>query len=148
MPIDRGDDEVDARLANQPGEGRDQSRASGRGHDVAGIGRRVPDDEAVVVAPEEDERRVGPAEATDEILRPRAARAHDEEPRGHHSDRNARSASMIPAPAPSWAAGVLIGRAVSLSSRLHSSWVRSGRACFSSATTPPAMPVAAEVPPS
>src|SRR5687768_10884011 len=108
----------------------------------------MPDHEAIVVAPEQDERRVGAAEAPDEILGPGAARAHDEEPPGGHKDRNARSASMMPAPAPPWAARDLIGRAVSFNSRLHSCWVRSGRACFSSATTPAAIPAAADVPPS
>ena len=53
--------------------------------DHADVGRRMPDQEAIVVAPEEAERRVGAAEAADQVLRAGTARSHDEEPWGRQA---------------------------------------------------------------
>ena len=56
VPVDRRDDQVDARLADQPAKGGDEAPASGWGQHMARVCRRVPDDEAVIVAAEQDER--------------------------------------------------------------------------------------------
>src|ERR1051325_10111265 len=100
MPIDRRDDEGGTRLTKHSEERGTESGITARRYEIARLGCRTSEDEAIVVAAKENERRVRGAEATNEILRPSAPRAHDQNPRRRHSDRNARSASTMPAPAP------------------------------------------------
>src|SRR5690242_7228408 len=112
VSIARRDDEIDARLAYEPRDRRGKPGCTVAVQQVTLVGGRPAEHETIVVAAEEHERGIRRPKAAKQILGRGAAGAHDQNPWGAHSVRYACNGSIRPAPAPKWAAGVLIGRAV------------------------------------
>src|SRR5262249_37965105 len=77
------DEQIDLLATDDTSERRRIASVAARGHEIVPVGGRLAKDEAVVVAADDDERRVTRPETADQAVAGPGARAGDEDADGH-----------------------------------------------------------------